>query len=83
MAESSSVSSVAIPSNQMQKKNAFKIDDVVIKTLSGEKYPSWLSIELHEDIFSNTLSGSILVKDGVNILRHGKDCFRKWSNAIL
>ena len=62
-----------IPSNKMQKANAFKIDEVIIASSNGKKFPlsdKWLMIQIHEDIFSNFISGTIQIKDARNLLKH-------------
>ena len=62
-----------IPSNKMQKANAFKIDEVIIVSSNGKKFSlqdKWLMIQIHEDIFSNFISGTIQIKDARNLLKH-------------
>ena len=62
-----------LPSNKMQKLNAFKIDEVVIVSSNGKKFSlqdKWQLIQIHEDLFSNFISGIIQVKDSTNVLRH-------------
>lgn len=69
----SNISPTTIPSNKMQKKNAFKIDDVVLVSSSGETHSlgdKWQMIRIEEDVFSTSISGEIRVKDATNLLRH-------------
>jgi hypothetical protein len=67
----SRISPKEIPSNRMQKKNAFKIDEVTIVSSTGvKKKLPWVVISINEDIFSTSISGSVQVKDGINLLRN-------------
>ena len=63
-----------IPENKMTKRNAFVLDDIIV--VAANKKPinlsgQWLAFELCEDIFSPILSGTILIEDAQNLIKHG------------
>ena len=67
--------SLAKPRNtdKLQKRNDFVIDDVIIITASGDTWnisELWIGFELHEDLFSPNLSGTILIQESLNMLKN-------------
>jgi len=59
---------------KVQKQNGFIIDEIIIKTASGDEINitgQWQFIELYEDLFSTNLSGRILINDAHNWIKSG------------
>ena len=63
-----------VSDTKVQKQNGFIIDEIIIKTASGEDINisgQWQVIEMYEDLFTTNLSGKILLNDAHNWIKSG------------
>ena len=68
------VSRKPVDETKLSKPNAFSIDEIVILTANGSNINitnQWFALELCEDLFSTSISGTLMVEDSHNFLRHG------------